>query len=77
MAVVDSFIQPIVVEALLKKREMNINDSQRLGVKDVEDDEILLDQLVKLTDGEHCEKIKNCGFFNRLAQTGRYLKTPF
>lgn len=52
MKVVDSFIEPILSEALHKKREAEVTAKEQTGSKKVDEDEILLDHLVKLTDGE-------------------------
>lgn len=54
MKVVDTFLNPILSEALRKKHELQASEKleeKERGKDDIEDDETLLDHLVKMTDG--------------------------
>lgn len=55
MKVVDAFLNPILAEALRKKHELQASgklEEKDQGKEDIEDDETLLDHLVKMTDGQ-------------------------
>lgn len=53
MKVVDAFIQPIIEQALEKKQTAKVsNDSVERKADDIQDDDCLLDHLVKHTTGE-------------------------
>lgn len=54
MAVVDAFIEPILQEALRKKEE-RLQGEKDLDEKESQDDETLLDQLVKQTSGKKAQ----------------------
>lgn len=55
MKIVRAYVEPILEDVIKKNREKKLSSTKLSPVEeDIEEDETLLDHLVKLTDGEHC-----------------------